>query len=459
MTSMGMNAVDTAREWLSDPALVAMARRGDEVGVQELVERHGLAMTRFEATVGMAVTDRPDARVEQLIADDRLPLRAAWLADRATDVVRDADDAFLLDRFTELTLAWRTALWHAEVEGDSPTAIARLLGMEPDQAVLTVRTARNRMLWSVVAETPTGGSQECLDMAARLCGAGADVREVLSVASEHGRTCDDCMLLVKRALLFGSSLRESLLRSVAGELAVAYSAARPPAFRPRARGDLAGTLVRRARPAVVTLAMGGAAAVAVTALAMAPGTLAPYLTPDREVAASVVQGELILPVEDAAEEVVVTPVAATSRTPFFPVDDPTAGPAPETEDTSPGGRSEDTQGGSVDEPGDSGPVVDTPTDGGSSPSPETPTAPTPTTPPAEGPSDDKSGGDKPATGGSTSPVPPVTVGPITVDVGGDGPLVSVDGPVPVEIPALPELGDEVTEIVGGTGSIVTGLLG
>lgn len=459
MTQIELDPRDVSHEPWSDPALVTAARRGDRACLQELVSRHALAMTRFEAIVGMAVTVEPAERVGRLMADDRLPLRAAWLADRASEFVHDDDDAFLLARFTELTSAWRTALWHAEVEGDSPAAIGRLLGIDPDEAVLTVRTARNRLMWAVVAATPTGGSQECLDMASHLCGAGADVREVLSAASAHGRTCDECMLLVKRALLFASSLRESLLRSVAGELALAYSAARPPAYRPRARGDLAGAIVRHGRPAAVTFAMAGAAAAAVAALSLAPGAVPAYLSPDRDVSASVVQGQLILPVEDAAEEVVVTPVAATSRTPFFPVDDATAGPAPETEDAAPGGRSEDTQGGSVDEPGDSGPVVDTPTDGGSSPSPETPTTPTPTTPPAEGPSDDKTGGDKPATGGSTSPVPPVTVGPITVDVGGDGPLVSVDGPVPVEIPALPELGDEVTEIVGGTGGIVTGLLG
>lgn len=230
MSQIELDPHDVGHMHWSDPALVAAARRGDDAGIAELVSRHALAMTRFEATVGMAVTTEPGQWIGRLLADDHLPLRAAWLAERASDFVHDHDDAFLLARYTELTTAWCTALWHAEVEGDSPAAIGRLLGIDPDEATLTVRTARNRLLWSIVAATPTGGSQECLDMASQLCGAGADVREVLAVASTHGRTCDECMLLVKRALLFASSLRESLLRSVAGELAGAYSAARPPAF-------------------------------------------------------------------------------------------------------------------------------------------------------------------------------------------------------------------------------------
>lgn len=453
MTQIRLDLADAGHARWSDPALIAGARRGDQCGVEVLVARHALAMTRFEATVGMAVTTSPDDRVKRLVADDRLPLRAAWLADRASEFVHDEDDAFLLARFTELTTAWRTALWHAEVEGDSPMAISRLLGTESEQAVLTVRTARNRMLWSVVAETPTGGSQDCLDMAARLCGAGADVREVLSIAAEHGRTCDDCMLLVKRAMLFGSSLRESLLRSVAGELAMAYSAARPPAFRPRARGDLSGALARRARPAIVTLAMGGAAAVAVTALAMAPQAIGPYLTPERDVLASVVQGQLILPVEPTSE--VLAPAAATSRSPFFPLGDPSAG-VPEAVDSSNDGGGKGS--GDAGASGDSGPVDQSPIDPG--PSPGAPGTPSDPTAPTENNTDDK-GGAKPDSGPSTSPVPDVTVsvGPVTVDTGGEEPLVSVDGPVPVEVPPLPDLGATVGQVTESTGGIVTGLLG
>lgn len=450
MTQMDLGPRFADQTLWSDPALIAAARRDDEAAVHELVERHALAMTRFEATVGMAVTTEPGAVVHRLIVDERLPLRAAWLADRASDFVHDQDDAFLLARFTELTTAWRTALWHAEVEGDSPVAIGRLLGIDADQATLTVRTARSRLLWSVVAATPTGSTQTCLDTAARLCGAGADPRDVLALASEHGRTCDECMLLVKRALLFASSLRESLLRSVAGELAVSYSAFRPPAFRPRARGDLAGVVMRHGRPAVVTFAMAGAAAVAVAALAVAPGAVSPYLSPERDVSASVVQGRLILPVS------VPPPVAdETSRTPYVTLEESRTTAASPNKGAGGGkGRGGDDQPGTTD----STSAPEAPTDGGGAPT--TPGTPPPSAPPTpvESGTDGKDGNDKPGTdkpGGSPVPGVAVTVGPVTVDTTGDEPLVTIDGPVPVEIPPLPDLGTTVTQTTG----VVSGLLG
>ena len=458
MTQMDLGPRFADHTLWSDPALIAAARRGDEAGIHELVERHALAMTRFETTVGMAVTREPGTVVHRLILDERLPLRAAWLADRASDYVHDQDDDFLLARFTELTTAWRTALWHAEVEGDSPVAIGRLLGIGADQATLTVRTARSRLLWSVVAATPTGSTQTCLDTAAQLCGAGADPRHVLALASEHGRTCDECMLLVKRALLFASSLRDSLLRSVAGELAVSYSAFRPPAFRPRARGDLAAVVMQHSRPAVVTFAMAGAAAVAVAALAVAPGAVSPYLSPERDVAASVVQGQLLLPVA------VPAPVAdETVRTPDITLEESrTSTSSPDKGEKGQGekgqgekGQGEKGQGGGTD----SSSEPEAPTDTGGAPT--TPGTPPPSPPPApvDSGTDGNGGNDKPGTEKPGSwPVPgvEVTVGPVTVDTGGDEPLVTIDGPVPVEVPPLPDLGTTLTQMTGG---VVSGLLG
>lgn len=459
MTQIGLDPHQAAVSELSDPALIALVRRDDGAAIEELVRRHALAMTRFEATIGMAVTPDPAQRVSRLSEDPTLPLRAAWLADRATDLVHDADDAFLLARFTELTTAWRTALWHAEVEGDSPAAIAQLLGIDPTEAALTVRTARNRLAWAVVELTPAGASQECLDTAARLCSVGADPRPVLGLAAAHGRDCDDCMLLVKRCLLLASSLRESLLRTVAGEMATAYDAARPPAYRPRARGDLAGTLVQCGRPAAVTLAMAGAAAAAVAALVVGPGAVSPYFSPEREVYAGVALGRLL------------SPVSRTAAAP--PANDPSPRLAAfSPEDLSPElpssgkdeqrGRDDDKgkdtasgttePGGSVDEQVD----VPAPTGGDGSPAAPAPTPPTsppaPTTSapnPAQGGDD---GGDP-----APSPVPPVqiSVGPVTVDTGGDAPLVEVDGPLPLEVPPLPDLGS-IGESAGG---IVPGLLG
>lgn len=460
MTQLGFDPSLSVTGEASDPALMAMARQGLPMGLEGLVDRHALAMTRFEALVGMAVTDDPGRRISRLVEDQTLPLRASWLADRASDFVHDEDDAFLLARFTELTVAWRTALWHAEVEGDSPTAIGLLLGIEPGEASLTVRTARNRMLWSVVELTPAGSSQDCLDLASRLCGAGADPREVLAAAASHGRSCDDCMLLVKRSLLFASSLRDSLLRSVAGELATRYSAARPPAFRPRARGDLAGVLAQRGRPAAMTLAMAGAAAAAVAALVVGPGAVSPYFSADEQVMAAVVPGRVMVPVDDGVE----APVSAVAdfRTTRLPADAstlPSQDPAQGTPDgngpsNSPGvedGDDPTTTPDGTDVPGTPG-NPDTPVDPGVPTDPEVPGTPgTPGTPSTPEPDKDEGGAGQPTVPGVST-----TVGPVTVDTTGDAPLVSVDGPVPVEIPALPDL---ATEATATTGSIVSGLLG
>lgn len=452
MTHLGFDPAFSVTGEASDPALMSMARQGSRAGIDGLVSRHALAMTRFEALVGMAVTTEPDQRIARLIEDQTLPLRAAWLADRASSFVHDQDDAFLLARFAELTIAWRTALWHAEVEGDSPLAIGLLLGIEAGEASLTVRTARNRLLWSIVELTPAGSSQDCLDMAARLCGAGADAKEVLSAAASHGRSCDECMLLVKRSLLFASSLRDSLLRSVAGELAAAYGAARPPAFRPRARGDLSGALAQHGRPAAMTLAMAGAAAAAVAALVVGPGAVSPYFTTDEQVMAAVLPGQLIVPVARTAAPSAA--VVSDFRTTRLPADAATLTPQDPSETSG--------DGGSANSPGsEDGDGPTTPTDGTEGPvAPGTPSDPDPSDP---GPSDPGTPGtpepDKDNGGSASQPTVPgvsATVGPVTVDTTGDAPLVSVDGPVPVEIPALPDLGNQVTETTGG---IVSGLLG
>jgi len=455
MTQLGFDPTLSVTGEASDPALMAMARQGLPMGVEGLVARHALAMTRFEALVGMAVTSDPGHRISRLIEDQTLPLRATWLADRASSFVHDEDDAFLLSRFTELTVAWRTALWHAEVEGDSPLAIGMLLGIEAGEASLTVRTARNRMLWSVVELTPAGSSQDCLDLASRLCSAGADPKDVLAAAASHGRSCDDCMLLVKRSLLFASSLRDSLLRSVAGELATAYSAARPPAYRPRARGDLAGVLAQRSRPAAMTLAMAGAAAAAVAALAVGPGAVSPYFSTDEQVMAAVAPGQLIVPVARTAAPSAA--VVSDFRTTRLPADASSLVSQDPSEGASDDGASAGTPGGGADD----GPA--TSPDGGQAPGgPGTPSTPVgPSDPVAPGnpgtPGTSEPGkGDGGGTSQPTLPGVSTTVGPVTVDTTGDAPLVSVDGPVPVEIPALPDLGNQVT---GTTGSIVSGLLG
>lgn len=455
MTHLGFDPELSVTGEASDPALMAMARQGLPAGVDGLVRRHALAMTRFEALVGMAVTAEPEHRIARLVEDQTLPLRAAWLADRASSFVHDKDDAFLLARFVELTIAWRTALWHAEVEGDSPLAIGLLLGIEPAEASLTVRTARNRLLWSIVELTPAGSSQDCLDLAARLCGAGADAKEVLSAAASHGRTCDECMLLVKRSLLFASSLRDSLLRSVAGELAATYGAARPPAYRPRARGDLAGVLTQRGRPAAMTVAMAGAAAAAVAALVVGPGAVPPYFSPDGEIMAAVVPGQLIVPAGGTTvPEQPTVPVVESLR---LPLD----APAGQVDDRSPGGRDDSSSSG-VETPGEASTSPDgVTTDPGTPGAPGSPSEPglpsepgTPTLPEPDKDDDGAAPGS-----GSSQPVVPggsTTVGPVTVDTTGDAPLVTVDGPVPVEIPALPDLSESVNETAGG---IVSGLLG
>lgn len=433
---------------LSDPALAGRARDGDQAALGELVARHGLAMTRFEEVVGLAVTSRPDERIRRLVGIEHLPLRAAWLIDRASGYVHDDDDAFLLARFTELTTAWRTALWHAEVEGDSPAAIGRLLGLGPSEATATVRSARSHLLWSVVESTPAGSDQDCIDTAALLCNAGADARRVLALAAAHGRHCDDCMLLVKRALRFASSLRDSLLRPLAGDLAVGYSAARPPAYRPGPRTDLGALVAHRGRPAAVTAVMGVAAAAAVAAMAMGPGALPAYVKPDREVTASPVEGQLLLRTRPQAAPSITEQVVTTRFAPEdLSVTLPDHGPRDQdSQQQDPGtGVAPD---GSQEPTGDTG--TGTPGDG------QGPDGPFPGTDGPEAP-----GGDSSSPGSSSpgSVVPPVHVeaGPITVDTTGDEPLVTVDGPIPVEVPALPEV--DLGAVTDTTSGVVTGLLG
>lgn len=440
----------TQDDWvtLSDSALVPQARAGERGALLELSRRHTAAMRALSPT---ASTRELEAQLVQVVTSrSLLPVRAAWLAAHASRASCHDDDLVVLGRLLDLNEGWRLALWHAEIEGSSQAEIARLLGMSVAEAGLTIRTARSHLLAALVDHSPGGNDQACLDTGALLCGLEADDRAVLDLVVDHGRNCDPCMVRVRRVTLFVTGLRASLLRAVAGDLATTYDALRPAPLRPRAPRAVAASVSRHARPTAMTLAMGGATALAVAALTVGPGALGPLLPPPSvaeaaprpgillepqsaalDLSAQAPRGPVFSPTDridvngsrGAADSAGSTGAAAQGATDNLEPDGlPASGGEPANPEA-PSGPGEPTSPTGPDGPAAPPPATDGPpgpptdVDAGSPPPPPPPVVPTPTLPPVQ-----------------------VDVGPITIDTSGTAPLVSVGTPLPpVSTPPLPAL--------------------
>lgn len=128
--------------------------------------------------------------------------------------------------FTSLPERWRTVLWHTEVEGEPPAAVAPLLGMSPNGVAALAYRAREGLSRAYLQmHLP---AEERLDCRASRAKLGGYVRDSLTDAetrkvSDHLDSCDRCRALAAGLTEINNDLRAILAPLVLGiPLAAAY---------------------------------------------------------------------------------------------------------------------------------------------------------------------------------------------------------------------------------------------
>lgn len=271
-------------ERLSDAELIAAVRRGDTSAYGELYERHLGAANRAAAYLVTTTAEREDlvaeafTRVLQVLRSGRGPAHdfrpyllvtmrhAAINAARrgpSTALYAELPDAYLqavaddpvdarltgneaVNAFAGLPERWRQVLWHTEVEGASPAAIAPMLGMTPNGVAALAYRAREGLRQAYLrAHLPQVDRRDCREATDKLAGW---VRRSISEPqhrkiSAHLRTCPRC-----REIAAG-------LREVNGEMRV--DLAPVVSWLSALKGALSATVVKVGAAAAVAAVAAG----------------------------------------------------------------------------------------------------------------------------------------------------------------------------------------------------------
>lgn len=415
---------DVART--GDLELLVRVRGGDAHAANALMERHVAAVRGLgEPDVGWSgreVLHRVKNH-ESLL----LPFRAAWLAQQvhgAQRVPAPQDDA-VWDAYAALPTAWRLAVWHREVEGESARAIAPYLGLgerDTSRALVSAYAALKRGV--AVAHGRAGLDEACQALHDRFRYAPPALLDRRQVARlrEHGRTCDDCLPLVRDLFVVEHTLGVALAGVVLGAQASDYLATKPrrPRLRPP-RPDRT-TLPVRARSGLAVLTAGSLAVVATSFVLLGRPGEAPGF--DRGVPyadAAIVPPTLLVDAD---------PTSARERKERRERRAARGSTTPAAADPAPGGTDQHTadhQPSQPTEPGEPSPPTD--------PQPE-PTPEPPVQEPAESPAE--SPVEQPAESPDEQPLVDVDLGAgqVTLDPGLPSGPVEVDLPVSVPVPAI-----------------------
>lgn len=279
----------------SDIELLMRVRGGDTEAISALIERHREAV--------QTLPDRPDSAA--LVASARalvtrirrgenveIPFRAAWLAQHAHGSLPEdpGSDDVVWTAFVSLPVAWRIALWHREVEGQSARQIAGFLGMTELEAMRALASSYAAMKrYVALAHSSTGESAACQAWVHTYRVAPPSVLDKAHVRGlrEHGRRCDNCMGLVRDLFVVENTLRNTLVEVVLGPvLADGYLAGRPVAPRLRQVGAAASRFEgsgNRLRPVIAATPV---AAMAIAALVLVLAHPTPFSGPENVLGAT-----------------------------------------------------------------------------------------------------------------------------------------------------------------------------
>ncbi|WP_186315812.1 sigma-70 family RNA polymerase sigma factor [Catellatospora sichuanensis] len=265
MTSAFYPAQDQSTDPQSDPQLISLVRGGDTDAFGLLYERHLESARRLARVLS---TDHADA--DDLIADtfakvltvlrngggpdtafrayllttmrhtryDRARReRRVELTDDLTryETAEPVDDptisrletSYAARAFNRLPERWRAVLWHTEVEGESPSQVAPLLGLTPNGVAALAYRARERLRQMYLQEhIALTGNPRCHWTGSHLAGyvRAALAKRDRGKVDEHLSTCAECRRLHRELTEENAGLRSVIAPLLLGAAAPAYLA-------------------------------------------------------------------------------------------------------------------------------------------------------------------------------------------------------------------------------------------
>lgn len=285
----------------SDAQLIAAVRAGDTAAYGLLFQRHAAAATRLSRqllSTGEAddLVSEAFLKVLSLLQDGKGPDEAfrAYLLTavrrlhvdriRATTRTRPTDDEHVLDRgvpfddavsaafendaaaraFSSLPERWQLVLWHLEVEGQKPAAVAPLLGMSPNSVSALAYRAREGLRAAYLESHAAATTDEACRAVTPLL--GGFVRQSLSArdtakVDRHLDTCRRCTGVHLELVEVNQNLRGLLAPALLGPAAAGYLGATGTA----AAALGAGGIAAGSAWATAGTAAGGSLAVGTTA--------------------------------------------------------------------------------------------------------------------------------------------------------------------------------------------------
>jgi RNA polymerase sigma factor (sigma-70 family) len=363
-------AVREAVDGPGDAVLIAAVRRGDTAAYGVLYERHLAAARRAAVSLAATTAEREDLVAEAFTRVLRV-LRAGYgpteafraylfvtmrnVACTATRrgvelaLYADVPDAASVDElghrlhgnlaadaFASLPERWRMVLWHTQVEGESPAAIAPLFGMTPNSVAALAYRAREGLRQAYLEQyLPTVPRRDCRAIAAQLAGwvrHGFSAHKMRRIAA-HLDQCADCRELADDLAKINDGLRGLLAPILLGApLAAAYTSAAASSI--TSSGAVLAAATKAGIPtlswltALKTVAA-GAAIVTTTAVSMvaAEPPSAPVSSDNGGVAVSIPRQPPAAGPHAPARPVSDSPVLDTA--PHEPGADPNVGVAPE----------------------------------------------------------------------------------------------------------------------------------
>ncbi|MGQ3108813.1 sigma-70 family RNA polymerase sigma factor [Aeromicrobium sp.] len=285
----------------SDAQLIAAVRAGDTAAYGLLFQRHAAAATRLSRqllSTGEAddLVSEAFLKVLSLLQDGKGPDEAfrAYLLTavrrlhvdriRATTRTRPTDDEHVLDRgvpfddavsaafendaaaraFASLPERWQLVLWHLEVEGQKPAAVAPLLGMSPNSVSALAYRAREGLRAAYLESHAAATTDEACRAVTPLL--GGFVRQTLSArdtakVDRHLDGCRRCTGVHLELVEVNQNLRGLLAPALLGPAAAGYLGATGTA----AAALGAGGIAAGGAWATAGTAAGGSLAVGTTA--------------------------------------------------------------------------------------------------------------------------------------------------------------------------------------------------
>ncbi|MGA5702262.1 sigma-70 family RNA polymerase sigma factor [Peterkaempfera bronchialis] len=256
-------ACDPAADGPGDAELIARVRRGDTAAYERLYTRHRKAAQSAARRYAPRASDADDLVAEAFTSvleairkgagpreffraylvrtianygfrtgkqQRRAVLTDVWegydQAEQPPDTAADAfDRKAVVSAFRSLPERWQAVLWHTEIEGETPAAVAPLLGLNANGVSALAYRAREGLRTAYVqAHLTHAPSESCRRYVDRLSAYVRDKLGKRDAAGVHGHldSCDHCRGLYLELADVSAALRASVAPVLLGAAAAGY---------------------------------------------------------------------------------------------------------------------------------------------------------------------------------------------------------------------------------------------